>query len=190
MPAERPIKIMLSSTVYHFKNEIEQIYGVLTGFGYEVLCSHIGNLYALGKPPIGACIEAVEECDIFLGIITPFYGSGITHEEILHAIKINKPRIFMNHAHVTFARQILKPFMYGADKKRNDFKIPKSAAMDDIRVVDMYNDAIGADKEHLVEKLWSQEYYNFAKDGMPFILKQFSDVERVREDLKKLKDGK
>lgn len=143
--AKKKLKIMLSSTVYHFETEIEQIYAILKGYGYDVFCSHMGTVYNVpGKSPEESCLIAVEDCDFFFGIIYPFYGSGITHKEFKKAIEINKPRGFLAHHDVSFTRQLLHQFMIDNNGDRTDFVLKtKTPVMDDLRVVDMYNDAVG-----------------------------------------------
>ena len=79
MAKKEKLKIMVSSSVYTFRTELEQLCSTLEGYGYHVLNSHIGTIYNIpGKSPEESCIAAVEECDFFFGIILPFYGtSGI-----------------------------------------------------------------------------------------------------------------
>ncbi len=90
------LTIMVSSTVYGIEELLERIYTLLTGpgFGYEVWMSHKGTMPIFStKSAFENCIHAVEECDLFLGLITPHYGSGvadadgdsITHRELLKA---------------------------------------------------------------------------------------------------------
>jgi hypothetical protein len=183
------LKIMLSSTVFHFKSEIEQIYATLTGYGYEVFCSHMGTVYNVpGKSPEESCLIAVEKCDFFFGIVLPHYGSGITHKEFTKAIEINKPRGFLAHSNVTFTKQLLKQFMFEDNGDRNEFALKKKTpVMDDLRVIDMYNDAIG-DGQALSNRLWAQEFYKYTQDGAPFVASQFEDIKRLTNDLNKLKD--
>jgi len=72
------LKLMVASTVYHFEDQLRQICAVLTGFGYEVLNSHIGTIQVHpGRSNQENCVAAASECDAFLGIIRPFYGSGV-----------------------------------------------------------------------------------------------------------------
>jgi hypothetical protein len=185
--AKQRLKIMLSSTVYNFKTEIEQIYATLTGYGYEVFCSHMGTVYNVpGKSPEESCLIAVEECDFFFGIIYPFYGSGITHKEFLRAIELNKPRGFLAHHDVAFARQLLHQFIIDSDGVRTDFKlVKKTPVMDDVRVIDMYNDAVG-DGQPLNKRLWAQEFYKYTLDGSAFVTTQFADIKRFRTDLENI----
>lgn len=188
--AKPKLKIMLSSTVYHFKTEIEQIFATLKGYGYDVICSHMGTVYSVpGKSPEESCLIAVEECDFFFGIIYPFYGSGITHKEFKKAIELNKPRGFLAHHDVAFSRQLLEQFMIAENGTRTDFKlIKKTPVMDDLRVIDMYNDAVG-DGQPLNKRLWAQEFYKYTLDGASFVDTQFGDRNRFRRDIENLNTG-
>lgn len=188
MSKKKKLKIMVSSTVYHFKTEIEQLCSTLQGYGYHVLNSHIGTIYSIpGKSPKASCLAAIDDCDFFFGIILPFYGSGITHAEFRHAVKINKPRGFLAHHDVAFARQLLDQFMFDSKGKRTAFKLTKKTqVLDDLRVIDMYNLAVGAGKS-IEKRLWAQEFYKYSLDGAPFVDTQFCDEPRFRTDLEKLK---
>ena len=94
----------------------DQVFALLTGFGYEVWMSHKGTVPILPhQTALESCLAAVEACDLFLSIITPRYGSGIvddqpsiTHRELLKAIELNKPRWILAHDHVVFARSLLR----------------------------------------------------------------------------------
>lgn len=192
MPAEPPIKIMLSSTVYNYEHVVEAIFHQLKGYGYDVMCSHMGTVYAgPGKSNLENCIQAVEDCDFFFGIVFPNYGSsGYTHKEFLRAIELNKPRGFLAHAFVPFTRTLLKKLMFDQAKNRLDFELPsKTTVMDSVRVVDMYNDAIGDDNEDGT-RLWAHQFYKYELDGSPFVHTLFSDYDRFGNDLKALKNGK
>lgn len=179
------LKIMVSSTVYHFKSDLEQLCSTLHGYGYEVLCSHIGTVYNIpGKSPEESCLAAVEECDFFFGIIFPYYGSGITHKEFKKAVELNKPRGFLAHHDVAFARTLLQQFMYDSENKRTNFQLTKkTSVMDTLGVIDMYNLAIG---DGLPKRLWAQEFYKYPLDGAPFVATQFANESRFRKDLENL----
>ena len=188
MVKKEKLKIMVSSSVYHFKTDLEQLCSSLLGYGYHVLNSHIGTIYNIpGKSPEESCLAAVEECDFFFGIILPFYGSsGITHTEFKHAITINKPRGYLAHHDVAFARQLLHQFMFDEHEARTAFALTKKTqVMDDLRVIDMYNEAVG-DGLPLNKRFWAQEFYKYSLDGAPFVITQFSDEPRFRADLEKL----
>ena len=178
---------MLSSTVYGNQHHIDAIYAMLTAYGYKVLCSHKGTIYNIpGKSPEESCIAAVEECDFFLGIIFPYYGSGITYKEFIKAVELNKPRGFMSHAHIPFLRTLLKQFMYDVDGNRIDFNLTKkTTVLDSLAVIDMYNLAIG-DGQPLEKRIWTQEFTKFEVDGNAFIQTQFGDYDRFSKDLKAL----
>ncbi len=182
--AKKKFKIMLSSIVNHFKTEIEQIYATLKGYGYDVMCSHMGTVYNVpGKSPEESCLIAVEDCDFFFGIIYPFYGSGITHKEFKKAIEINKPRGFLAHHDVAFTRQLLQQFMIDNKGDRTDFVLKtKTPVMDDLRVIDMYNDAVG-DGQPMNKRLWAQEFYKYSLDGAEFVTTQFENKNRFKTDL-------
>ena len=77
MPGSRKLRLMVASTVYHFEDQIVQICGVLSGFGYEVWNSHIGTIpLHAGRSNQRVCVDAAKDCDVFLGFIRPYYGSG------------------------------------------------------------------------------------------------------------------
>lgn len=85
--SSRP-KILISSTVYDKKEMLEQIYATLTGIGYDVWMSDKGTVPVISKnSAFEDCLAAVENCDLFLGIISGYYGSGIDEKMILSPIK-------------------------------------------------------------------------------------------------------
>lgn len=187
MPAPPKLKLMVASTVYHFEDQLRQICGILTGFGYEVWNSHIGTIRVHpGLSNQENCVAAARECDAFLGIIRPFYGSGIigahsiTHEECLEAIRQQKPRWFLVHRDVTFARQLLKPYLYNADGSRTAFQFKETCVMDDIRVVELYDDSVQSAVPAADRKgHWAQEFY-LLEEALLYVDSQFKDAERVR----------
>jgi hypothetical protein len=189
MKQKKPI-IMVASTVYGgFESDLDQICATLRGFGYEVWNSRIGTIPVYPNlSAFDSCIKAVAECDLFLGLIRPYYGSGkeeeglaITHREILKAIELDKPRWFLAHHHVVFARQILKQYMFDANEQPiPNFKFKKCSVMDDIRVIAMYNDAIRNEipiKERRGN--WVQEFTKI-DNILEYISAQFSDIKRVK----------
>jgi hypothetical protein len=126
MPRQR-LKIMVSSSVHGFEDQLTQIGALLQGrgYGYEVVNSYLGTVQvAPGQHNFDACIQAVQDCDLFLGIIRGKYGSGVfshtglaegeiavTHREMRRAIQADKPRWFLVHDEVNVARQLLKPLL-------------------------------------------------------------------------------
>jgi hypothetical protein len=194
VPGAKKLTVMVASTVHHFEDHLPQICGVLTGFGYEVWNSHLGTIPRITAKlsNLGNCIAAVGRCDAFLGIVRPYYGSGkvgersITHEEFLEAIRLRKPRWFLVGKEVTLARQLLKPYMFEADGKRTDFKLKKNPVIDDLRVIDLYNDAIQNEVEPEARVgHWVQEYYRLP-DALTYIDCQFRDPKAVKAICKEM----
>lgn len=187
MSANRKPKLMVASTVYYFEDQIVQICGVLAGFGYDVWNSHIGTIpQHAGRSNQQICVDAAKNCDVFLGFIRPFYGSGkigtrsITHEEFRTAIGERKPRWFMAHRDVTFSRQLLKPYMFNRKGEPTKFKLKENPVLDDLRVIDLYNDAIQNDVPVANRRgHWVQEFYRLP-EVLFYVEKQFKDVDRIR----------
>ncbi|MBS1912934.1 MAG: DUF4062 domain-containing protein [Bacteroidetes bacterium] len=188
MRQKKRLTLMVASSVYHFEDQLAQICSILEGFGYEVWNSHLGRM-----PPVNPmhsnlekCVAAVHACDIFFGIIRPFYGSGkigdrsITHEEFRAALQRPKPRWCMVHRDVTFARQLLKPYMFKRDGNRTTFKLRRNPVLDDLRVIDLYHEAIQNDIKPAERRgHWVQEFFRIA-DVFTYLDSQFRDPERIR----------
>ena len=92
------IEIMVASTVYGFEDQLSAICATISTLDYAVINSHIGTVRVNpNKTNLDNCLNAVRQCDVFVGIIRPFYGTGnikernITFEEMKLAIKLNKP---------------------------------------------------------------------------------------------------
>lgn len=108
------LKVMVSSNVYGIEELLEKIYSLLIGFGYEVWMSHKGTMPVFSNvSALDNCLQSVNKCDLFLGLITTQYGSSgtadlsFTHQEMNRAIEIKKPRWVLVHDHVVFARRFL-----------------------------------------------------------------------------------
>ncbi len=173
--SEDRLKILVSSTVYNSESDLDQIKYILLGFGYDVQMSKEGNIYVgIDDSPSSECMKAVEDCDLFLSIIFPRYGSGITHEEFKHAVKLNKPRWFIAHRYIEYTRKLMEQFMFDKNKVRNDFDIKKTSVLDSLRVIDMYND---------VRKKWVQPFFNTSEIQI-FIETQFKDYGRRQRELR------
>jgi hypothetical protein len=193
--APRRVRIMVSSVVLGYQDFLESIYVLLESFGYEVLMSHKGTIpIDPDSSAMSSCLEAVEQCDVFLGVILPRYGSGeeegsefsITHLEALKAIELNKPRWFLVHEHVATARQLLKPYRDGKEGKKwklkdgIDFK--KTPILSDLRVLDFYELAMRHDIPRVKDRKgnWVQAYGE-EDDARLFATAQFrryKDVEK------------
>jgi hypothetical protein len=192
--AKQVIKIMVSSTVYGFEKDLRQICATIEGYKsaqyqYEVLNSHIGTIYvAPGVSNTEACLRAVDECDFFFGIILPRYGSGITHQEFTRAIDEDKPRGYLSHYSVRYARELLAQFMYSDIKKRTpnpEFEFKKTPVFEDARIIEMYNEAI-QDNKPLSQRRWAHEFGHFDGDDLKFVETEFKNINRLKADLDEL----
>ena len=187
MPEKPKLKLMVASTVYHFEDQLDQICAVLAGYGYTVWNSKQGTFPTDPRlSNLENCTAAARACDLFLGIIRPFYGSGvvgetsITHEEFRAALAAGKPHWFLVHRNVTLARQLLKPYLFDEGGARTGFQFKKTAVLDDLRVFDMYDEAI-REGIPLTERTgnWVQEFGQ-EKEILQFLEAQFEDIQRVR----------
>ena len=67
--AKPKLKILVSSAVYGMEELLDQIYGLLVSFGYEVWMSHKGTVPITSSgTAFDKCLEAVEKCDFLLCI--------------------------------------------------------------------------------------------------------------------------
>jgi len=179
---------MVSTSIYGIEDFLDQVFAVLESFGYEVWMSHKGTIPVNpGRSAFANCLDAVEICDAFLGIITGWYGSGvlggdlsITHQELLRAIQLDKPRWFLVHRDVKVARLLLNQFRLNDDGTPKPLDFQKTAILSDIRVLDMYDAATRNDLP-LSERTgnWVQEYAT-TQDALRFINTQFGEPERLR----------
>jgi hypothetical protein len=180
---KRLFKIMVGSTVYGFEDQLSQIVAQLITMGYEVINSHHGSVKV--NPNLSNlenCLKAVEECDLFLGIIRPYFGTGnigeknITFEEIKKAIELKKPYWFLVHRDVVFARNLFKKLKCkdGSEPELTDNKVF------DKRTIEIYEYVI---KNHVKELElrngnWAQEFYRL-DEMLVYIKSQFGDDEFV-----------
>lgn len=182
---------MVASTVYGFEDHISTICAELTTLKYDVLNSHIGTIKVHPrKSNLDNCLEAVRECDAFLGIIRPYYGTGnidqmnITFEEMKLAIRLDKPYWFLVHRDVTFMRQVMRKLYYLRDgQKVFDVKVEKSA-MFDSRTLEVYNHVIrhGTSVKTRTGN-WAQEFYRL-DEALRYIRTQYKDKSFLQDILK------
>lgn len=188
----KKLTVMVSSTVYGIEELLDRIYSLLTAYGYEVWMSHKGTLPVVSdRTAFENCLAAVEKCDLFLGLITPQYGSGrdrkrpelpsITHSEIKLAIKLKKPRWILAHDHVVFAWSLLKNITHPGGSGRKGLTLKKSQILDDLRVLDLYEEAIGNEKD-LPDRVgnWVQKFRT-TDDGSLFVGAQFYRYQEVED---------
>mgnify|MGYP004450523143 FL=1 len=212
------LKVMVSSSVYKlgFNEVLDQIISCLKTSGYEVISSYYNTVKTYpGLSNLDNCLKAVEECDIFLGIIRPYCGSGyvtlekegktervnITFEEFKHAIQLDKPRWFLVHEHVPFARNLfslIKPVgiteqdymsLSAEDKLKTLFECIQCNKNDmfDYTCVDMYNHVIKNDPH----QAWAAPF-NKSADALRFIQNNFADYDKMADIVshyKTLKQG-
>lgn len=201
----RKLRIMVSSTVYGIEELLERVYTLLTSYGYEVWMSHKGTVPVFStRTAFENCLLAVEQCDLFLGIITSSYGSGqdpddplslsITHHEILKAIELGKPRWVLAHEHVVFARLLLNNLGYKGKSGRKKLKLAKNQVFTDLRILDLYEDST-IDHESpktvsLAERAgnWVQKFRS-SDDGSLFVGAQFYRYQEVEEFIKENFEG-
>lgn len=179
-------KIMVSSSIYGFENDLTQICALLKKMGYEVLNSYIGTIKTTSEnSPLENCIHAVEKCDLFLGIIRTNCGTGyiedknITFEEMKKAVEMGKPYWFLAHRDVVFARQLLKHV-----KRPKSIKFKDKKFFDPL-CIEMYNYVI-KDTVPIGERKgnWVQEFYKF-DEMVTYIKTQFGDKDYINQLLHK-----
>lgn len=186
------VKIMVGSTVYGFENELSAIIAQLYSLGYSVLNSHAGTIRV--NPNLSNlenCLAAVRECDLFLGIIRPYYGTGnigdknITFEEIKLAIELKKPYWFLVHRDVTFARNLFKKVKKEVDNPLKNRENYENTYHFDPRCIEVYEHVIKSGKPvELRNGNWAQEFYRL-DEAMTYINTQFSDNNFVSQVLEK-----
>lgn len=185
----KPI-LMISSSVYGHESLLDQMYAILSRFGYTVWMSHRGTLPTDSRyTAFENCLRAVDSCDLFLGVITGRYGSGkpkdgsesIVHQEMRRAIALKKPRWFLVQYEVTVARELLKQFRYDAQGEQIPFTLRRNAVLDDVRVLDMYEEAIRQNTP-LPERLgnWAQSYRT-QSEALEILRAQFSNRNRIQK---------
>jgi hypothetical protein len=174
---------MVSSTVYGIEELLEQIFGILNGAGFTVWMSHKGTVPVDSqKSNFDNCLAAVDSCDLFLGILTTRYGSGkdnesgvpsITHQEITRALELEKPRWFLAHHDLIFARGLLGDLGYKTPGERAALKLTGKKLVDDLRVIDVYDEVIRAE-EKLRDRRgnWAQPFAT-PQDAHIFVVSQF-----------------
>ncbi len=209
MTTKRKPILMVSSAVFGFEELLDRIYASLVQMNYEVWMSHKGTMPVYPElTALESCKRAVKECDLYLGIILPRYGSGkekpeddsITHEEMREAIHLNKPRWILAHDHVVFARGFLAKLNYGSKKERETLKLTPSPIFEDLRIIDMYEMATRHDVEVYKDRAgnWVQTFgspedaqlfavsqFRRFQEAEAFLKEKFEDVKAVRKVLKK-----
>lgn len=160
-------KLMVSSTVYGSEDLLDSIYKRLSE-KYNVFMSHKGTVINNSKNScFQDCRKAVEDCDIFLGIITPSYGSGlsksnpfsITHQEMSLAKELDKKRYFIVNDKVIFSSNFLEDMDLDLETLKRNGRKAKSLVTD-LYVVQMYRDIL---EEKSLENFKLESYLRFSE---------------------------
>ena len=191
MAEPKKLTIMVSSTVYGRESLLDQVYALLVSYGYDVWMSHKGSLPVHpGKSNFENCLNAVDNCDAFVGIIFGKYGTGvlpgetsILHQEVSRAIASGKMRWFLVHHDVTIARTLLRQFRFDAQGAPLPLVFKKTNVLEDIRILDMYDEIIG-NAIPLPQRVgnWAQPFYE-EREVLIFLETQFADPQRIRKML-------
>ena len=192
--ASRKLRIMVSSAVYGYQEFLDRIYDLLVALGFEVWMSHKGTIPVCSDcDTLENCMHGVENCDLFLGIITGQYGKTIrdgfsaTHLEFKRAIELNKPRWFIVDDRVIFARRFLNGLYRDKDfscrLRREEIYFKGDTAFSDLRLIDMYELARERSPDGDDVK-WVQEYRD-GNSALLFTMAQFGRYLEIEELLKK-----
>lgn len=193
------INVMVSSSVRGNEQLLERISAILST-DYNVWMSHEGTVFVNSRVSNFAnCLTAVAECDVFLGIITGYYGSGraqrsapsITHLEMRKAVELNKLRHLFAHKSIEVARELLKPYrlppekgpFHKVNKRRYDLiEWPRNGIISDLQVLDLYDEMMRLDIKDVDARTgnWVQPYAN-DEAILKSISAQFEDVKRIRK---------
>ena len=184
---------MVSSSIYGLEDELRQVSATLRSYGYYVINSLIGTVRVHPNlSNLDNCLRAVEECDLFVGIIRPFMGTGnsgeinITSEEMKRAIELKKPYWFLVHRDVVFAYKLFKKI--SRSERDNIFERYRVQWMRD-RFFDpicikVYEHVINRDgSPNIRTRNWTQEFYRLT-DMMEYIKTQFKDKTFIETILK------
>lgn len=182
---------MVSSTVYGVEDELDRIYSLLTGFGYQVWMSHMGTMPVFSsKSAFENCLDGVRNCDIYLGIIGCQYGSGIdpedpdspsiVHQELRLAIELQKPRWLLAHENILIARTLFSKIGCKSSAERKALGLQRNNVLSDVRLIDMYEEAT-MDSKPLKERKgnWVQKF-NRPDQSNRFLMFQFYRYQEVQ----------
>lgn len=192
MTIDGNIEIMVASTVYGFEDQLSTICATLSTLEYAVINSHIGTVRVnSNQSNLDNCLDAVRQCDAFVGIIRPYYGTGnieernITFEEMKLAIELNKPYWFLVHRDVVFTRHF-KKYLYYLDTEGNqqsDVRIRKSNIFDE-KTLDIYSYVLDEGKPIATRTgNWTQEFYRL-DEALTYVTAEFEDNSFIENIIK------
>jgi len=205
MADEPKLSIMVSSTVYSIRPLLKQVFGILTSYGHDVMMSdRLTVPVDPRKHNFESCLDAIEQCDLFFGIITPAYGTGIsdkdnrsiTHLELLKAIELDKPRFMLCNQAVTSSRVLLNSLAFGGKPLkgaagRADLTLRSKAVLGDLRTIDMLEAALREDIADPAERTnhWVAEYES-EEDVRNYVATMFDPEGKNRAFLDEMIGGK
>lgn len=198
MTAERNhIKVFVSSTVYDFETILRNIFIMLDGFGYDVYMSKEGTIPLNSRlSNLVNCVNGVDECDVFLGIVRPLIGSGvlekgarsITAQEFDRAIELGMLRFILADYRVEFAHKFLNlmdiapnNIPLNKEKEKDGKIIVKPNNLVHGECVDIYRSAIQNHIHPASARIgnWAQPFKD-GEDILRFVEAQFKNVELIR----------
>lgn len=197
----RPV-VFVSSSVYDKEDMLRQIYELLATNGYEPWMSFKGSIAASSfRSAFGNCVRAVEDADFFIGIISPWYGSGvekddpdsisITHQEMRKARELRLPRLLLVDDRVVVVRKFLDSLGFKHKEGRLRFRMLlasengdkdaflKASHSCDLRSIDLYDEmTLGEPNDPAVKPAnrignWIQQFKDI-NDVKTFLAAQFS----------------
>lgn len=186
----RKIKIMISSSILGFEDNIKQVAAFLESMGYEVISSLLGTVKVNpDKSNMENCMLAVEECDVFLGFIRTFCGTGnigdknITFEEFKHAIELDKPYWFMAEHDVEFSRKLFSTGIKAIERGKGVWDViqPNTKVFNPL-CIDMYNLVAKNNVKDIPSRTgnWIQPFFQIG-DIIKFVDKQFGDIDYIKD---------
>lgn len=107
--------VMVSSSVNGFEDQLLRIEAQFITLEYDVIMSMSGSMKVDPRlHNFDNCLKAVEECDLFFGIIRPDCGTGrdgsesITFQEFKHARECHKPCWYVIDNRIKTYKNLLK----------------------------------------------------------------------------------
>lgn len=175
------IRVFVSSTIYEFETELSRVFAQLDGYGYDVCMSKEGTVPINSRlSNLVNCVNAVEECDIFLGIIRPLTGTGvlerggrsITAQEFDRALAIGMPRLVL--ADYREKKRVKEDGKIEVEKRPNLLVHGES--------VDVYRKVIQDGVMPPVDRKgnWAQPFKDI-DDISRFVEAQFQNVKRIKK---------
>lgn len=202
MSAERNhIKVFVSSSVYEFETTLNKVFASLDSLGYDVYMSKAGTIPLNShKSNLVNCVESVDKCDVFLGIVRPLVGSGvlkkgaksITAQEFERAFELSMPRFVLADYRVEFVHKFFNLMNldlntipeYVVKKEQaedgKEIEIRKPNLVIHAESVELYRLAIqNAFPPPARVGNWAQPYRG-EEEVLRFVESQFKDVERIK----------